>query len=270
MCALCIHVFIIGWEGKLDGARAIADALVGKVDRVTVVYSNAAENDVDGPGEWIRVPNADFFGRKFRRCLDLFLGDIFLLIHADTDFSDWPALVRRCAEGFAAVPELGVWSPDFTYTPWTTATVNIRPVDRLAGLVSVAQTDGIIFAMPASVIARLRHLDYDDNNMGWGIDFAAIAYARITGMLVCRDTTLTVTHQTSRGYSGGEAIEQMQRFYTQLTDAERDQEHLLSTYVILRNREQLGMRGRMISALRRYLRRLPGRRRTWRPPASRA
>lgn len=253
MSALRIHVFIIGWEGKLERARAIATALAGMAPRVTVVYSNAAEMDVDGPGEWVRVPNTDFFGRKFRRCLDLFEGDIFLLIHADTDFSDWPALVQRCKDSFAAIPEMGVWAPDFTNTHWTTPKVTILPVDRLAGLVSVAQTDGIVFAMPKPVIARLRRLDYDDNNMGWGIDFAAIAYARTTGMLVCRDMTLTVGHEQSRGYRGAAAAEQMRQFYTQLSDAERDQVHLLGSYITWQGRELAGLRARLVGSIRHRL-----------------
>lgn len=254
-----IHVFIIGWEGQLARARAIAGALEGEVAKLTIVYSNAAETDVEGPGEWVRVPNADFFGRKFRRCLDLFSGDIFLLIHADTDFHDWPALLRRCEEGFRAVPELGVWAPDFTYTPWLTGNVEILPVDRLAGLVSVAQTDGIVFAMPVPVIDRLRRLDYGANNMGWGIDYAAIAHARVTGRLVCRDTTLIVEHQRSRGYDPTEAIAQMQRFHAQLSDAERDQVHLMRHYAVLQALERLGLRRRVIGALRQRLLRLLGR-----------
>ena len=128
MTSLRVHAVIIGWEGKNDRARAIAILLEPVVSKLTVVYSNAAETDLTGPGDWLRVPNADFFGRKFYRAIEVFDGDIFLLVHADTDYADWPGLVHRCTHCFTALPQLGVWSPDFTYTFWGTQDVANLPL----------------------------------------------------------------------------------------------------------------------------------------------
>ena len=221
MTSLRMHAVIIGWEGKNDRARAIAASLAPAVSKLTVVYSNAAESDLTGPGDWLRVPNADFFGRKFHRAIEGFEGDIFLLVHADTDYADWPDLVRRCTHCFTALPTLGVWSPDFTYTPYPTIDVALLPLP-LEGLVTVAQTDGIVFALSASVVERMKQLEEKGNNLGWGIDRAAAAFARTTGRLVVRDQTLLVRHDMSRGYMGEAAGEQMWAYLAQLSLAERD------------------------------------------------
>lgn len=233
-----IHVFIIGWEGKLDRARDIAAAIVPFIPRVTVVYSQASETDVDGPGEWLRVPNADFFGKKFSRCLDAFTGGTFLLIHADTDFHDWGQLVRRCVAAFAELPNLGVWSPEISHTWWRTSTVELLPVSGMPGLISVAQTDGIVFALAPRVVDRLRQFDYSVNNLGWGIPLAAVVYARTAGLMICRDMTLSVSHDTSRGYRDEAAAAQMRAFQEQFTLVELDQLILLRSYATTRRREE--------------------------------
>ena len=230
MTSLRVHAVIIGWEGKNDRARAIAALLQPVVSTLTVVYSNAAETDLTGPGDWLRVPNADFFGCKFHRAIEVFDGDIFLLVHADTDYADWPALVQRCTHCFTTLPQLGVWSPDFTYTPYPTIDVALLPLP-LEGLVTVAQTDGIVFALSAPVVARMAQLEEKGNNLGWGIDRAAAAFARTTGRLVVRDQALLVRHDISRGYESGVAVEQMWVYLAQLTLAERDMLLLSHSYL---------------------------------------
>ena len=243
MTSLRMHAVIIGWEGKNDRARAIAASLAPAVSKLTVVYSNAAESDLTGPGDWLRVPNADFFGRKFHRAIEGFEGDIFLLVHADTDYADWPDLVRRCTHCFTALPTLGVWSPDFTYTYWGQQDVANLPLP-VDGLVTVTQTDAIVLALAAPVARRLQQLDCGTNNLGWGIDHAAAAFARTTGHLVVRDQTILVHHDTSRGYMSEEAATQMWAYLAQLTLAERD-------IVLLQLRHFLSQRDHRTS---RYLR----------------
>lgn len=187
-----------------------------------MIHSNAAEQDQTGPGTWIRVPNADFFGRKFQAAMADFSGDVMLLIHADTAFADWPRLANRCRDAFATHPDLGVWAPDFTNTPWETRFVALLDVPGTPGLVTVAQTDGIITAFARPVIERLRCLDLSANNLGWGLDWAAIGYCLGNGLLVCRDTTLLVQHPKSRSYLNSEALAQMAALFAQLTLTERN------------------------------------------------
>lgn len=249
-----VHVFIIGWEGKLDRARDIAAALAPVVPRVTVVYSNSAESDVEGPGDWLRVSNADFFGKKFRCCLEAFTGGTFLLIHADTDFHDWALLVRRCGAVFVALPGIGVWTPQISNSWWRNSAVELLPISEMPGLVSVAQTDGIVFALAPPVIDRLRQFDYEVNNLGWGIDLGAVVCARTAGLLVCCDTTLRVAHDKSRGYQDDAAFAQMRAFQTQFTLPELDQLVMLRSYVSGRMRDENSWRARILRKLGRSVR----------------
>jgi hypothetical protein len=246
-----IHAVIISWEGKSDAARRIAAQVCDQVDVLSVVYSNAHDMDECGAGDWHRLPNSAFFGPKFQRAADVFAADVLLLIHADTETADWAHLVTRCRAAFDAQPTLGLWSPDFTHTPWRTPYVAMLPVPGSPDLVSVAQTDGIILAMTATVVARLRLLDLTANNLGWGIDWAAVAFCMTTGRLVSRDTSVIVTHAKTRGYGDTVAKGQMRAFFAQLSGPERNQIVLLHTYCM---QQRHASKSRLFRLLRPFVR----------------
>jgi len=87
-----VHAFIICWSGKEQNAVNIASAVKPNVRKLTTIYSNHTDTDVSGAGEWIKVPDEEFYGRKFARCIKQFDSDIFLLIHADVSCDNW----QRC------------------------------------------------------------------------------------------------------------------------------------------------------------------------------
>jgi hypothetical protein len=184
-----LDVVIISWQGQHENAAHIARALIDAPDlRVFVIYSNAAEAAETGAGEWIGVPNAHFFGWKFRRALDCVREDAraMVIIQADARAADWSGLLARCSKCFKGMPDLGLWAPRITYTPWIPQRVDIAPVAG-TDLMQVAQTDGIVLGLASPVVARLRQLDYGDNNLGWGIDSVAIAFSLAHGLMVVRD-----------------------------------------------------------------------------------
>ena len=232
-----IHAVIISWKGKHDQARRIALALENVAGlRLTVVASHPEPEMDTSPGAWQFLPDAQFFGPKFAAALAATrTEEILLLIHADTDFADWPRLVARCGQAFDSVADLALWAPDFTWTPYPLA------VARLPGavaqgedgaLIPVVQTDGIVLALAPETQARLRALDCASNNLGWGIDWAALAWAYANGRPVLRDSALCVTHHRSRSYGSGDAAEQMRRFFEGLSDAERAQITLLNACLL--------------------------------------
>ena len=235
MTSFPLHVVIISW-GSLDpAAAAIAKAMAPVADRLTVLHSASvagpAESSADRPGHWITLPENAFFGPKFATALAETAADAgMLLIHADTSFDDWPGLVARCRWAFANWPDLGVWGPDFTNTPWRTDWVRLLNMPGHPEVVSVAQTDGIIFALAPAVLNRLRQLDLSGNNLGWGIDWAAIGFSLATGRLVLRDLSLVVQHPASRGYMSDLALDQMRSILAALPLAEQTQVLLLMEF----------------------------------------
>jgi hypothetical protein len=215
-----IHAVIISWEGYGPSARSLAERVAPAVTRLSVIYSNRAGSPETGPGDWISVPDTAFFGAKFRRALDAYAGGILLLIHADTAFADWPALVDRCRGLFGRHADLGIWSPDFTHTPFPNRRVwTGKGPGR--GLITVAFPDGIVVALREEVVRWLQTLDYSENNLGWGIIWAAVANALNRNLLVCRDTRMTVEHAAGSGYDSTDASRQRDIFLSQLPADDR-------------------------------------------------
>lgn len=84
--------------------------------------------------------------------------------------------------------------------------------DSKAKISYVSQTDGIVLMLNAEVVQRLSILEYDNNNLGWGIDWLAICFCYVNNLFVVRDHNLMVTHPKGRGYDRIEAKSQMIQF----------------------------------------------------------
>lgn len=220
--ALPLHVILISWAGMHDRAAAVARALAGDVERLDVIYSNHEEAPEAGAGHWSAVPQAWYFGRKFRHSLALHGGGPrpMLQISVDAECDDWPGLAARAADAFAAVPRTGIWAPDLDWTPWPTGLVALGAADP-EGRIEVEQTDGVVWAMAPAVLARLAELDYECNNIGWGIDWAALRFARRAGLRVLRDLSVRIRHPHSRGYDSAAAGRNMAAFLAQLPADDR-------------------------------------------------
>lgn len=221
-----IHAFIISWSGHREKARAIARAIEPLVARLTVVYSNAEEATENGPGEWCQVPNAYFYGRKFRECLALFRGDIMLQVTADAASDDWPSVIASVERCYAEIPDLEVWAPGIDAC-WHTDKRVIAGDACLPGVEIVYRTDAVVWAVTARTVERFKALDYECNNLGWGLDLVAAAYAFSGRRLVVRDTGVVVGHPPGSGYDHHEAARQEAVFLRQLDRHERLQCQLI-------------------------------------------
>jgi hypothetical protein len=217
-----LHVNILAWVGHEEKARVIEDAVRPHADQVSVIYS-VPDNPPDVPDTWTTVEYECFFGCKFRKSLELHTTGVLLQIQADAHIDDWGHLIRRCRDAFDTIPDLGVWGPDVDYTMYKTEKVFISDFDPERRLISVRQTDGIVWAMSEKVINRMRQADYTGNRLGSGIDGMAIAFAYANNLLVLRDTSLLVDHPQAKGYSQEEAREQLLWFLNQLTPQEKIQ-----------------------------------------------
>lgn len=219
--AIRVHVFVIAWPGVEANAAHIAQRLDGLADSLTVIYSTRDGQPLSGPGEWEQAPDEEFFGKKFKRVLDAFQGDVCLLVHADAFHDAWADVLEKCRTAFVERRgQLGVWAPDVDHKPVSTHVARLAFLDK-HGQCAVTQTDGVVCAFSSPVMDRLKQLDFSQNNLGWGIDWAAIAYAYTHHLLVVVDQTLTVKHAPGRGYDSNEAQSQMANFLKQLTAQEQ-------------------------------------------------
>lgn len=217
-----IHVFIISWKGQHERAAAIARSLEAHTDRLSVVYSDPGEQPACLEGHHpIRRDNDLFWADKFQACLEYCAPDeIMLLIHADCRCDDWPEIVTLCRAGFARFPDMGVWAPRLTGTPWRPERIRMK---RIPGTqcCTVAQTDGLVFALSPALYPRMKQADYSGNLYGLGIDwmFVSAAYAR--GMTAIVDESITVHHPVTRGYSTKEARAMKHAFLLQMPPDEQ-------------------------------------------------
>jgi hypothetical protein len=234
--AVQVHVFVIAWPGVESNALHIAQSLSGLADKLSVIYSTKNDQPLTGPGQWEQVSHKDFFGKKFKKMLDTFQGDVCLLVHADTFHDSWSDILGACRTAFVERRgQLGVWAPDIDHKNVSIQVARLGFLDK-HGQSAVTQTDCVVCAFASPVIDRLKQLDYSHNNLGWGIDWAAIAYAYTHNMLVVIDHNLMVAHAQSRGYSSYEAQSQMEIFLSQLTVQEQLMYRMLQAHINAQSR----------------------------------
>ncbi|MTW23199.1 hypothetical protein [Allochromatium palmeri] len=153
-----------------------------------------------------------------------------LIVQGDAECADWPTLIERCRAAFADSSKVAVWAPLVHYTPFDLDTTALEKVESTS-LNIVTQTDGIVLALSAAVISRLMRMDYEHNQYGWGIGWAALAFAYANQLIAVVDEGIRVFHPRERGYDGRAAKGQMEIFLQQLTQEERMQYQLLDTYI---------------------------------------
>jgi len=238
--------FIICWPGKEKNARYIAKKILNYVDQLVVVYSTKNNFLLSGAGKWIQVPDDWYYGKKFKKILQLNKCDTMLHIHADAFCNNWIKLVKDFKEANKIFPNLGVWMPKeknkkyFIYsdifnenykkylnTNFTTALdmnylrkkMSKNLLDRYS---FVCQSDTTIWGITKKVILRMKKINYEFNNLGWGIDSASLAYSYCNNLIVVRDNSSSFKHQnhqlkTKSNYNHVNALIQMNSFFNQLT-----------------------------------------------------
>lgn len=220
--SLPIHVGIICWTGKEAEASHIALSLFGHANKVTVIYSNSDNQERSGSGEWVQVPNSWFYGRKFSKFLSLIEdGSAGLIIQADASCDDWSSLLLAFQRTLLDRQTLGLWVPEIIGTPFSSKFNNLLPVDDGSNYWHVGLIDGIVWGAGDKVIRRLKCLTYEQNNLGWGIDYAAVGCAYSQGLEVLRTPSVIVLHIQGSGYSNSSAASQLRLFERQISINEK-------------------------------------------------
>lgn len=232
-----LHIFIISWKGQHTRAAAIAEALHGVGESLSIVYSDPDPQTAPAADcRLIRRDDALFWADKFSACLAHLDrdADLLLVIHADCDCDDWAALARTCRDAHTEYPRIAVWAPLITFTPYPLKhTLLGRFFDTPMKL--VAQTDGIVFSLSKAAIARMRAIDYRKNLYGWGIDWVFMAFTYANKLFAVVDPRVPVRHPESHGYPQHNANALMQDFLKQLGPSEYVQYALLSSHIYYLN-----------------------------------
>lgn len=226
-----LQICIISWAGQHPAAVRIARALQASRAKVCIVYSDPDPAlTLAAPCPTVRTDNALFWADKFHQSLVQAGDQDLLIIHADCDCDDWPALVARCLSGFALTPSVQLWAPEVQGTAYP---LEVTTVSMVTGkpLRIVAYVDGIVFAIRQPVVQRMRKLDYRANVYGWGIDWLMAAHIYAKGGLALVDPSIQVRHAPGRGYPSDQALKQMPAFMSQMSVPETVMYQLLLSHV---------------------------------------
>lgn len=239
-------VFIICWPGKEKNARHIAKSILNYVDQLFIIYSTNDNSLFYGAGKWVKVPDNWYYGKKFKKTLQLNKCDSMLHIHADAFCCNWGKLVKNFKETNKIFPNLGLWMPFekhknyFKFSNILNQTykerlkneyLTILDSDILYKKISknlldrynfVCQSDTTVWGITKKVILRMKKIDYEFNNLGWGIDTVALAFSYCNNLLTVRDNFSSFIHKShllnkKSNYNHSNALIQMNNFFNQLT-----------------------------------------------------
>lgn len=229
-----LSIFIISWTGQHENAAAIARSLDAMRGNVTIIYSDP-DPTVEPRAECqkIRRPNELFWTDKFQACLKATAGDQMLVLHADCQCDDWPALVEKFLQTVATLPNMGVWAPLMRGCELEVENTRIAHIDGTS-LSLVIHTDAICFAITGKILRRMRRARYEGNLYGWGIAWLMAASALCRNMLVVVDESIEVRHTPGRGYSTDDAKRQMKNFRKQFSAPETVQHVMMDNFIMRR------------------------------------
>ena len=225
-----IHAIVFCWPGKVREAQHISASVAASADKVTVIDASADPVENIANCDWIKISPDAYFGHQFMHAIRVFEHDVMLQIQADASHPDWSNVVETCRRRFGQISDLGIWGPDIDFTTWPTQRVRLFETAD-PQLVGVVQSDCIVWALRRPVVEFLKQFDYTKNNLGYGIDWAAIAYCYANKTRVLRDLSLRVLHPMGSGYNREEAHRQMWGFINQMGQSEKVQFALLWAYL---------------------------------------
>jgi hypothetical protein len=215
-----VHIVVFCWPRVVDNVLHICGQLRDLPAAKTVLDVSGLPPRVVHSWEWISISPEAHFGWQFAFALRILSRPIFLNIVGDMESDDWGGVVSACVRSFDKVPHLGVWAAEVDNTDWPTERIAIQHIAN-TDLYTTAQSDCCVWAIHQMVSERLKALDYGPNNIGWGIDWAAVVASYGNGRIVVRDKSVTIHHPPGTGYQIADALTQMTSFLSQLSPSEK-------------------------------------------------
>lgn len=238
------NVYIISWGNFHGQALEIARSLIGINGKVTIVYSDSDPgflfSAIDGIS-LIKRPEQEYFGLKFKACINDCDADLMMIIHADTNSPDWRKVYNRCYESMLKNNVIGIWTPYIEWNARRPAITNISRIGKTSFFLS-AWTDTTVFCIRKETIQRMKELDYSVSNYGWGITPMLVAHVCTLSLVPVVDYSLKVTHPsklTQRGYSSDLAESQKKQFLKQLSAQEKIIHELMNAIQVRNKKIQI-------------------------------
>lgn len=140
----------------------------------------------------------DYFNAQWEKARAQATGDILFWCMADVILPTNFVEMYSGMEQVMGRGDVGWWAPDIAWTCYVYDKKDLWEVQP--DVYQVPNTDSLCFAIRKDVIEKMPHIDPSISFM-WGMDFLAIATARLMGLKTVRDYRFRAQHPNNTGYS---------------------------------------------------------------------
>ena len=185
-----VEAFIPDWPGPKQHAKELRN----------IVDGYCPTTILDDP--------ADYFNAQWRKASNVLNADILLWIMADVTLPEKFGTVFREMVRIMNRGDIGWYAPDIAWTCYIYDEKDLQAIEPR--IYNVPNTDSLCFAIRADVVRKMPFIDPAISYM-WGMDFAAIATARLMGLKTVRDYRFKAAHPNSTGYDIPKASREMEK-----------------------------------------------------------
>lgn len=171
------------------------------------------------PTTILNDPN-DYFNAQWEKARQQLDADVLLWIMADVHLPDGFGQMFNDAARIMSRGDVGWYAPDIEWTSYIYNKEELRELE--SGIYEVPNTDSLCFFVRADVVKAMPFIDPQKCFM-WGVDFVAVATARLMGLKVVRDYKFKASHPNDTGYSIDRASEEMGALWKTLHPALKDE-----------------------------------------------
>jgi hypothetical protein len=195
-----VQAFIPDWPGPKQHAAATAQMIAAqcRCDKITIL---------DNP--------AHYFTEQWNEMLDQFTGDIAFWCMADVfPPKNLSQMYDRALQLMS--DNVGIYAPDVSWTGQKLFRPKMREV--FPGVYDTPCTDMLCWFIHKDVLKLMPRIDPKINRFGWGIEYVAIAAARVLKKIAVRDYNFVASHVRGGNYNNDAAAKQFQDMLLSLQD----------------------------------------------------
>lgn len=208
-----IQAFIFNWKARTENTLKIEKTLneSGLFDKVVVINSDPEIKKA----HWFNIGDYSNYINQYIIAMNLFDGDIFFQVMADSFFNNWINLTESAIEDYKKY-NWGIYAPFIEGTWYNSENSDINSIifENDKNLKMISCPDAITLFVHKDIMEKMKlnPFDFSFCTNGWGIDILMCANSFLLKRPVIRNYDYTVVHpQGVTSYSQETAINEFSR-----------------------------------------------------------